>query len=309
MIGHRKPYAPANILTTNEQQDIWDYSLPREDLNYDPPSMNAAMLSHMGASVASQAIAARQRESYKAANILASAPSQREGRNLVFKEKTSLDTQNHQAGYNIQFWKQPDLNHLSPPRSLPANQASAAAISEEIIALLEKWVIEEVPMNTPGVVSNIFVIEKHSGKLRPVLDLRRLNLSVKKAHFKMETLHLILPLIQRHDWMTSIDLKDVFFHIPNFHLSPTSRPYRMSEDGNKSDRLLGRPTGRIFDEGKGQGAHPNTCQYPGKIWLPSELGKDRLHPNAGDRCNSSETVNDSDSYSLWARAQGSLPEW
>ncbi|KAL1914600.1 uncharacterized protein VTP21DRAFT_8131 [Calcarisporiella thermophila] len=118
---------------------------------------------------------------------------------------------------NIQkrvFWKQPDLNHLSPPKSLPANQASAAVISVEVRALLEKRAIEEVPMNSPGVVSNIFVIEKRSGKLRPVVDLRRLNLSVKKEHFKMETLQSILPLIQRRDWMTSIDLKDAFFHIP-----------------------------------------------------------------------------------------------
>ncbi|KAL1919968.1 uncharacterized protein VTP21DRAFT_1114 [Calcarisporiella thermophila] len=48
----------------------------------------------------------------------------------------------------------------------------------------------------------------------PVVDLCHLNLSVKKEQFKMETLQSILPLIRRHDWMTSIDLKDAFFHIP-----------------------------------------------------------------------------------------------
>ncbi|KAL1914873.1 uncharacterized protein VTP21DRAFT_7789 [Calcarisporiella thermophila] len=117
-------------------------------------------------------------------------------------------------GYKIQFWKEPRFNHLSPPKRLPADHQSVKAISEEVRSLLEKEAIEEVPRDAPGIVSNIFVISKSSGKLRPVVDLRLLNQSVKKERFKMETLQSILPLIQKDDWLTSIDLKDAFLHVP-----------------------------------------------------------------------------------------------
>ncbi|KAL1914109.1 uncharacterized protein VTP21DRAFT_1109, partial [Calcarisporiella thermophila] len=136
-------------------------------------------------------------------------------------------------GYKIQFWKEPRFNHLSPPKrlckisrvlegsefqrfqiKLPADHQGVKAISEEVRSLLEKQAIEEVPRDTPGVVSNIFVTSKSSGKLRPVVDLRLLNQSVKKERFKMETLQSILPLIHKEDWLTSIDLKDAFLHVP-----------------------------------------------------------------------------------------------
>ncbi|KAL1922220.1 uncharacterized protein VTP21DRAFT_9759 [Calcarisporiella thermophila] len=137
---------------------------------------------------------------------------------------------------------------------------------------------EEVPMNTPGVVSNIFVIERRSGKLRPVVDLRHLNLSVKKERFKMEILQSILPLIRRHDWMTSIDLKDAFFHIPSYV------PFLPNAgDGHQGYRILGRPLGRIADNRGIQGAHTKAYQYPGEAWLSGELGEIRSHSHTGDR--------------------------
>ncbi|KAL1922224.1 uncharacterized protein VTP21DRAFT_9763 [Calcarisporiella thermophila] len=46
------------------------------------------------------------------------------------------------------------------------------------------------------------------------VTVRLLNQSVKKERFKMETLQSILPLIQEDDWLTSIDLKDAFLHVP-----------------------------------------------------------------------------------------------
>ena len=61
----------------------------------------------------------------------------------------------------------------------------AAAIEQEVIALLHKKAIEEAM--TPGFTSRLFTIPKSTGDLRPVLNLRPLNRYVPAHSFKMET--------------------------------------------------------------------------------------------------------------------------
>ena len=50
--------------------------------------------------------------------------------------------------------------------------------------------------------------------MRPVINLKRLNEYVVPQHFKMEGIHTLTELLKRGDWMTKIDLKDVYFTIP-----------------------------------------------------------------------------------------------
>ncbi len=54
---------------------------------------------------------------------------------------------------------------------------------------------------------------KSDGGLRPILDLRRLNLSLYKEKFKMLTLKTIMSQIRVGDWFVTVDLKDAYFHI------------------------------------------------------------------------------------------------
>ena len=54
---------------------------------------------------------------------------------------------------------------------------------------------------------------------RPVIDLSRLNQFVLCPHFKMETLNSIRQALQKGDWVTSLDLKDAYFHICVHHRS------------------------------------------------------------------------------------------
>ena len=87
----------------------------------------------------------------------------------------------------------------------------AAAIEQEVIALLHKRAIEEA--TTTGFTSRLFTIPKSTGDLRPVLNLRPLNRYVPARSFKMETVKSVCNMIQKNDYLTSIDLADAFLHI------------------------------------------------------------------------------------------------
>ena len=50
---------------------------------------------------------------------------------------------------------------------------------------LIKNVISEVPLNSPGFYSNVFLVRKASGGWRPVIDLKNLNSHIHAPHFRM----------------------------------------------------------------------------------------------------------------------------
>ena len=65
-----------------------------------------------------------------------------------------------------------------------------------------------------GYYSWIFVVLKSTGGWRPIIDLSPLNKYVAKRSFKMETPASVRESLTRDDWLTSIDLKDTYFHVP-----------------------------------------------------------------------------------------------
>lgn len=93
-------------------------------------------------------------------------------------------------------------------------------ISAEIQMLLEKGAIERVRDHPHLCLSPIFVIPKRSGKLRMILNMKRINTFMPTVHFRMETLASILPSIEWTDWAVSLDLRDAYFHVP---IHPASR--------------------------------------------------------------------------------------
>ncbi|MGL4479881.1 MAG: reverse transcriptase domain-containing protein [Aeromonas veronii] len=80
---------------------------------------------------------------------------------------------------------------------------------------MRKRAIEIVPPqeSEAGFYSRYFLVPKKDGGLRPILDLRLLNLSLTKRKFRMLTLSQILTQICPKDWFCSLDLKDAYFHI------------------------------------------------------------------------------------------------
>ncbi|KAI2649876.1 Transposon Ty3-G Gag-Pol polyprotein [Labeo rohita] len=94
-------------------------------------------------------------------------------------------------------------------------ETSARHLCVELQTLLSKEAIEHVPLpeRESGYYSRYFLVPKKDGGLRPILDLRGLNHSVKALKFKMLTVKTVVTQIQHHDWFVTIDLKDAYFHI------------------------------------------------------------------------------------------------
>lgn len=125
-----------------------------------------------------------------------------------------LDIVTH--GYMIEF-------HSIPPENTPVSTTPSPPLLEEISSLLHKDAIEQVTdPSTPGFHSRYFPVPKKDGGLRPILDLRDLNLYISPRKFRMASLDTIIPLLQWGDWFVVIDLKDAYFHIS---IAPSHRRF------------------------------------------------------------------------------------
>ncbi len=113
----------------------------------------------------------------------------------------------------------------NPPRfdgvhlTVVNSAAKASVLQQELSSLLQKGAIEEVPQSEVerGFFSRYFLVPKRDSGLRPILDLRRLNLSLYKGKFKMLTMRTNMSQVQEGDWFVTIDLKDAYFHIQVVH--------------------------------------------------------------------------------------------
>lgn len=57
-------------------------------------------------------------------------------------------------------------------------------------------------------------MKKKNGKLRPVINLMKLNEFISYHHFKMDTLDVVLSSVKRYSYFVSIDLKDAYLSVP-----------------------------------------------------------------------------------------------
>ena len=114
---------------------------------------------------------------------------------------------------------------------VPALPEKAEVLRAEVQALLDKAAIEEVPLGQEnmGFYSTYFLVPKKDGGFRPILNLKGLNRMIEVPSFKMETLRSVITSVQPGDWLTSIDLKDAYLHVP-IHTS-FRRYLRFSFDG------------------------------------------------------------------------------
>ena len=84
--------------------------------------------------------------------------------------------------------------------------------NQSVQELRNKGAIEPAPL-TPGFYSRLFLVTKATGEWRPIIDLSSLNVFVHCPSFTMETPRSILGALQQGQWLTSLDLKDAYFHI------------------------------------------------------------------------------------------------
>lgn len=96
-------------------------------------------------------------------------------------------------------------------------------LQSHVQELLEKQAVEQVHnLSSLGFHSLMFLVPKKNGKLRPIIDLRRLNDFLVVPSFQMETSVSVASSVQPGDWATSLDLTDAYFHVP---IAPWFRKY------------------------------------------------------------------------------------
>lgn len=120
------------------------------------------------------------------------------------------------GGLDLVFLQLPPLSTSPIPMSRTSDKEKCRLLSEEVLTLLQKGVIEELSPHllTPGFYSRLFLVPKKTGGMRPVIDLSILNTYLLVPHFKMETNRSIRASVLPGMWTTSLDLSDAYFHIP-----------------------------------------------------------------------------------------------
>jgi hypothetical protein len=128
-------------------------------------------------------------------------------------EKLTLDPEilESVSGLRVEFSDINTINQLGP-HSLSKDQIEFA--NQEVSKLLKKGVIEKCGQEPGEFISPIFLREKKDGSHRLILNLKTLNTTTEKIHFKMETIYSILKLVRQNCWFTKIDLKDAYYTIP-----------------------------------------------------------------------------------------------
>ena len=116
------------------------------------------------------------------------------------------------------------LNHqfslplLSQGRSFSQTQLIDAEVQE----LLKKGAMQEVNPSDYAFYTRLFLVPRKQCTYWPVMELSSFNSFVSHVHFQMEGLHCLKTLLRKGDYMTSIDLKDIFFRSNSQFLSRVS---------------------------------------------------------------------------------------
>ena len=118
-------------------------------------------------------------------------------------------------GYALPFRIRPKLTRSPAVISCYVNPRRNSYLLEALHQLIAQNAVELVNHTTSlGFFNRLFLVPKPNNKWRPILDLSKLNLFLKTEKFKMETPETIRTSLQQGEWVTSIDFKDAYFHIP-----------------------------------------------------------------------------------------------
>ena len=102
------------------------------------------------------------------------------------------------------------------PPIMRVSSEEAQSISEEVLSLLEKGVVMQVPPSEEDqhFLSSLFTVPKKGGGRRPIINLKPLNTFIPHYHFKMEGIQSLRDIILRNDYVLKLDLKDAYFAVP-----------------------------------------------------------------------------------------------
>lgn len=106
--------------------------------------------------------------------------------------------------------------------------------------LLKKGAVEECESTRDQFLSTYFLIEKKDSSYRFTLNLKDLNVFVRKEHFKMENIKTASNLVFPEFYMANIDLADAYYLVP---VHPESRKYLRFEFKGKIFQFTCLPNG------------------------------------------------------------------
>lgn len=87
-------------------------------------------------------------------------------------------------------------------------------IQAEVDDLLSSGAIRLAHPGEPLLYQRLFLVDKKEGTKRPVLDCRSLNKHLDPPHFKLEGFSEVRSTLRRGDYLTKVDLKSAYLHIP-----------------------------------------------------------------------------------------------
>ena len=154
----------------------------------------------------------------------------------VCEDSHALEAVRH--GVALSFLDRPPL--LPEPVFSVRSDRRHAEILFHVEEMLQKDAVERAPLPSHGYYSNMFLVPKKNGEMRPIINLKSLNNAVEKGKFKMETQRAIRRALQQGDWVTSIDLKDAYFHIP---IKPAFRKFLRFTVGREVFQFKALPFG------------------------------------------------------------------
>ena len=139
-------------------------------------------------------------------------------------------------GYTLPFRFRPHLTRSPTVISNYHNPTKQSFLLEALYQLINKNAVEPVDNpNSLGFYNRLFLVPKPKNRWRPILDLTTLNTFLNTGSFKMETPETIRTSLQVGEWVTSIDFKDAYFHMPihsqsrkymRFHLQGRSYQFK-----------------------------------------------------------------------------------
>ena len=144
-------------------------------------------------------------------------------------------------GYTLPFQFRPNLTRSPTVISNYHNPARQANLLEALYQLVNRNAVEPVEnQNSLGFYNWLFLVPKPNNRWRPILDLSTLNTFLNTESFKMETPETIRTSLQAGEWVTSIDFKEAYFHIP---IHSQSRKYMHFHFQGRSYQFKALPFG------------------------------------------------------------------
>ena len=151
--------------------------------------------------------------------------------NPGFKSKSGKHTE---GGLHSPLPVQTPLDKVTDcNKQLPQSNQTVLPFRGTVSADKQKSVEPVENQKSLGFYNRLFLVPKPNNRWRPILDLSTLNTFLNTGSFKMETPETIRTSLQAGEWVTSIDFKDAYFHIPihsqsrvRFHLQGRSYQFK-----------------------------------------------------------------------------------